>query len=557
MWTWFILASPGASTHGAIQASNQNKAPRSIGNGNQETSMDRIALKGSERAAVPAARIVSVADQSEKMQVTVIVRRHAPQDFQQRVAAHASGRHSGAYLTRAQFANRYGATASDLAAVRAFAASYGLAVLEEHAARRTLLLSGSAAQFSKAFDVKLHRMAYPGGSYRGRVGAVTVPAELEGIIEAVLGLDDRPQAKTHFRLQTAGAKRHPKAPTPMSYQPPQVAALYAFPAGTGQGQYVGLIELGGGFVVADLDTYFASLSIAPPQVTAVSVDQATNSPTGDADGPDGEVMLDIEMVGALAPGASIAVYFAPNTDAGFLDAITTAIHETANQPDIISISWGGAESTWTAQAMTAMDEAFQDAATLGITVCVASGDSGSSDGEGSGDQVDFPASSPHVLACGGTSLRGTQTTIQSEVVWNDGSSGGASGGGVSGFFATPSWQTGLSADRKGVSSPLAMRGVPDVSGDADPDTGYAVRIDGEDTVIGGTSAVAPLWAALIARVNQSSGKSAGLVNPQLYGNPQALRDITSGNNGDFEATIGWDACTGLGSPNGTLLGGLF
>jgi kumamolisin len=518
--------------------------------------MDKIALKGSERAELPAARVVSVADPSEPMRVTVIVRRRAQQDFQKRVAELASGRRTGGYLTRAQFAERYGATASDLAAVRAFAASHQLAVLEEHAARRTLLLAGSAAQFSKAFNVQLHRMAYPGGSYRGRVGAVMVPAELEGIIEAVLGLDDRPQAKTHFRLQIAEGKRHPKAPTPVSYQPPQVASLYAFPTGTGQNQCVGLIELGGGFVTADLDTYFAGLDIAPPTVTAVSVDQATNTPTGDADGPDGEVMLDIEMVGALAPRASIAVYFAPNTDAGFLDAITTAIHDTANHPDIISISWGGAESTWTAQAMTAMDEAFQAAATLGITVCVASGDSGSSDGVESGDHVDFPASSPHVLACGGTTLRGKQTTIQSEVVWNDGTTGGASGGGVSSFFATPGWQAGLSADHQGASSPLAMRGVPDVSGDADPDTGYDVRIDGEDTVIGGTSAVAPLWAALIARINQTSGKNAGFVNPQLYANPQALRDITQGNNGDFDATIGWDACTGLGSPSGTPLGGL-
>jgi kumamolisin len=520
--------------------------------------MDRIALKGSERAELPAAHKVCSADPSEQIRVTVIVRRRAQQDFHERVAALASGWHRGSrYLTRAEFAERYGAAPSDLAAVRAFAHSYELAVLEESAVRRTLLLSGSVAQFSKAFAVDLHRMSYAGGTYRGRVGAVSVPAELEEIIQAVLGLDDRPQARTHFRFRTADKKKpHPHSPAPVSYQPPQVASLYAFPPGTGQGQCVALIELGGGFVAADLNSYFAGLNIAPPKVTAVSVDQATNSPTGAADGPDGEVMLDIEMVGAIAPAANIAVYFAPNTDAGFLDAISTAIHDTVNHPDIISISWGGAESTWTAQAMTAMDEAFQAAATMGLSVCVASGDSGSSDAVASGDHVDFPASSPHVLACGGTSLRGTQTTVDSEVVWNDGGSGGASGGGVSGFFATPNWQTGLSADRQGKSTPLAMRGVPDVAGDADPDTGYAVRIDGEDTVIGGTSAVAPLWAALIARINQASGKNAGLVNPQLYQNPQALRDITSGNNGDFDATIGWDACTGLGSPNGTLLGGL-
>jgi len=519
--------------------------------------MDKITLQGSERAALPAAHRMSGADPSEQIRVTILVRRHAREDFHNRVAALGSGKPSGGHLTRAQFAARYGASAADLAAVRAFADSHSLAVLEEHAARRSLRLAGSVAQFSEAFDVQLHRMSYPGGTYRGRVGAVKVPGELEGIIEAVLGLDDRPQATTHFRLRTGGKeKRQPHAPAPLSYQPAQVAALYAFPSGTGQGQCVGLIELGGGFVPADLHSYFAGLNIAAPKVTAVSVDQALNSPTGNANGPDGEVMLDIEMVGSIAPSCSIAVYFAPNTDAGFLDAVTTAIHDTANKPDVISISWGGAESTWTAQAMSAMDEAFQAAALLGITVCIACGDNGSSDGVASGEHVDFPASSPHALACGGTSLRGTQAGIDSEVVWNDGASGGASGGGISSFFATPSWQAQLSADARGKSSPLAMRGVPDVAGDADPDTGYDVRIDGEDTVIGGTSAVAPLWAALIARINQASGKNAGLVNPQLYANPQALRDITSGNNGDFEATIGWDACTGLGSPNGTLLASL-
>ena len=226
----------------------------------------------------------------------------------------------------------------------------------------------------------------------------------------------------------------------------EVATLYGYPSGTGAGQCVALIELGGGYRPADLSTYFGGLNVTAPTVVAVSVDHAANSPTGDADGPDGEVMLDIEVVGSIAPGARIAVYFAPNTDAGFLDAITSAIHDTTNDPAVLSISWGGAESTWTSQAMTAMDEAFQAAAAMGITVCVAAGDGGSSDGvSGGGDHVDFPASSPHVLACGGTSLQANQTQIASESVWNDGASGGATGGGISSFFALPAWQKGLSA----------------------------------------------------------------------------------------------------------------
>jgi kumamolisin len=364
----------------------------------------------------------------------------------------------------------------------------------------------------------------------------------------VLGLDSRPQAAAHFRVR-------PAASTDTSYTPTQVAALYGFPAATGAGQCVALIELGGGFRPADLDTYFQGLGVASPTVTAVSVDHAQNSPTGDANGPDGEVMLDIEVVGAIVPQATIAVYFAPNTDAGFLDAITTAIHDTTNKPSVISISWGGAESTWTSQAMTAMDDAFQAATSMGITVCIASGDNGSSDGVTDGaDHVDFPASSSFALACGGTSLRASSNAISGEVVWNDGTSGGASGGGVSAFFATPTWQASLSAvTTQGARTPLARRGVPDVAGNADPETGYDVRVDGTASVIGGTSAVAPLWAALLTRLNQLSGKPTGLANPKLYQAPTALRDITSGNNGDFAAAKGWDACTGLGSPNGAAL----
>ncbi len=521
--------------------------------------MAKIALKGSERVALAGARTVAPAEPTERMEASVIVRRRAGQELQNRAATLASGDRSGPLMSREEFARVHGADESDFAAVASFAQANGLSVVHKHAARRTMILSGTVAQFCAAFDVQLHQMSHAGGTYRGRTGQINVPAELNGIIEAVLGLDNRPQAKPHFRVRRSTAKSsRAGSPAAVSHTPPQIAQLYGFPEGAGQGTCVALIELGGGFRPADLDTYFSGLGVSSPTVLAVSVDQAANSPTGEGNGPDGEVMLDIEVVGGIAPEAKIAVYFAPNTDAGFLDAITTAIHDTANQPSVISISWGGPESSWTSQAMTAMDNAFQAAATLGLTVCVASGDNGSSDGAADGgDHVDFPASSSFALACGGTSLRG-QTSIQSETVWNDGTNGGASGGGVSSFFALPSWQKDLKAtDSQGKSAALTMRGVPDVAGNADPETGYDVRVDGTDTVIGGTSAVAPLWAALIARLNAAGSKPAGFVNPLLYTNPKALRDITSGNNGDFEAAKGWDACTGIGSPNGQSLSGLF
>ena len=520
--------------------------------------MANVILHGSERTPIKNAQKLAPADPNERLEVSVIIRRSGREAMRARVAELANGRRTTAYLSREEFGNLHGADPADMAAIRRFATAHGLSAVQEHAARRTVVLSGTVEQFSNAFHVQLQQLSDARGTYRGRTGPIQIPAELSGVIEAVLGLDNRPQAKPHFRMRPSsnGAKKA-ATPAPVSFTPTQVASLYGFPNGTGEGQCVAIIELGGGFRTADLQAYFKGLDAPVPKVSAISVDHATNTPTGKIDGPDGEVMLDIEVVGAIAPAAKIVVYFAPNTDAGFLDAVTTAIHDTINRPAVISISWGGPESSWTAQAMTVMDDAFQAAATMGITVCVASGDSGSSDGVADGnDHVDFPASSPFALACGGTSLQASETAITSEVVWNDGANGGASGGGISNFFPTPGWQTGKKATTsKGTTLALTRRGVPDVAGDADPQTGYSVRIDGTNTVIGGTSAVAPLWAGLIARLNQTTGSPAGYLNPLLYNKPQALRDIITGSNGDFGAATGWDACTGLGTPNGPALPG--
>jgi len=278
----------------------------------------------------------------------------------------------------------------------------------------------------------------------------------------------------------------------------------------------------------------------------------------DPNGADGEVLLDIEVAGALAPKASLVVYFAPNTDAGFLDAISEAAHATP-APAAISISWGQSEDAWTGQARTAFDQALADAAALGVTVTVAAGDDGSTDRATDGkSHVDFPASSPHALACGGTRLEADPGTgaVTSETVWDNGAGKGATGGGVSDAFSLPSWQKTVGVpSRAGTTG----RGVPDVAGVADPQTGYQVRVDGKDLVIGGTSAVAPLWAALVARLAQSTGRRFGLLQPALYGTltagavPPGFRDITSGSNGAYSAGNGWDPCTGLGVPDGTAL----
>jgi kumamolisin len=491
---------------------------------------DRWIVPGSTRARPPG-EFVSVADPNERVVVTLRVR-----------SKHASPPLPG-HLSRDEFAAAYGAGEGDLERVDAFAAQYGLAVIERDAARRSVRLEGTVAQMSEAFGVSLGNYTLGTTTFRGRTGTIALPSNLTNIVDGVFGLDTRPQARPRSRVAV-------RAET--SFTPPQIAALYDFPSGaTGSGETIAIVELGGGYSASDFSAYCTQLGVPQPSVSVVTVDGATNSPGTDPDS-DTEVMLDVEVAGTVAHGAAIVVYFAPNTDQGFIDVVTTAVHDTTYAPSVITISWGDAESNWTTQAMTSLDQACAAAAAMGVTVCVASGDSGSSDGQSDGSShADFPASSPHALGCGGTTLKASGTAISSETAWSD------SGGGVSDVFALPSWQS--TAHVPAPANPSGGRGVPDVCADADPNSGYSVLVDGSSIVVGGTSAVAPLWAGLIALMNQQLGTSVGFINPKLYAlngypsSPGPLHDITSGTNGAYEAGPGWDPVTGLGSPDGARL----
>ena len=492
----------------------------------------RVPLPGSERPA-PIHERVGAAERNETVTISVYLRGNDPPP---------------GVRTREDYLASSGATDEDVAALRRFAASYGLRVGDVDAARRRVELTGTIGALTEAFDAELALYQAPGGSrYRAQLGALAVPEELAGVITGVFGFDERPQAEPRFR---------PRANASVQYTPPQVAAAYGFPTGlTGAGECVALIELGGGFREADLAAYFSSLGLALPKVEAVPVDGGKNQP-GQANGPDGEVMLDVEVVGGVAPGVTIAVYFAPNTDQGSIDAVTAAVHDTTRRPSVLSISWGSAEDTWSTQAMTQMEQAFAAAAAVGVTVTVAAGDNGSTDGVSDGLQhVDFPASAPHALGCGGTRLEATGGQIIAETVWNDGPGQGATGGGVSDVFALPSYQLGVGVPPSVNPGARVGRGVPDVAADADPDTGYTVRVDGQTMTIGGTSAVAPLWAGLVALLNEGLGRPVGWLQPFLYSSPArpALHDIVQGSNGAYSAGPGWDACTGLGSPDGSAL----
>jgi kumamolisin len=529
-------------------------------------------VPGSERCLPHDAHSIGPAAPDERFEVTVLLRPKAP------LQAHASAQppRERQYLSREEYAARHGADEADVKRVEAFAHAHGLTVAHVSAARRSVFLSGSAQQFAEAFGTRIEHVECPGISFRGRSGPVLIPPELHGIVEGVFGLDDRPAARPHFKRRPTAADGHDAAPAGAatqrarqashSFTPPELATLYDFPAGAdGSGQCIALIELGGGYRAADIKAYFSGLGLPVPKVAAVRVDGARNAPSN-ADSADGEVMLDIEVAAGVAPGATIVVYFAPNSDKGFLDAITHAVHDTTHKPSVLSISWGNPEKNWTAQAMNAFDSAFQAAAALGVTICCAAGDAGSGDqnpddaAPGSAPDTlahaDFPGSSPHALCCGGTRVAASGGKLTHETVWNDDPRRSATGGGVSDVFDLPDYQASAEVPPSANPGGRRGRGVPDVAGNADPDTGYQVRVDGENLVIGGTSAVAPLWAGLVALLNQQLGHPVGWLNPLLYGSLHAggaLRDVTSGNNGAYKAGRGWDACTGWGSPVGSRL----
>ena len=550
----------------------------------------RTTVPGSERKALANAKSAGEVNPNERIEVTVVLRPRptgtgagGPKAAAAAIEAATALPADRQYVSREEFAATHGADPAEAAKVEEFARDHNLTVVGTDLGKRTVRLAGTLGDLTAAFRPNLKKVKLGAKTVRMRTGGISVPDDLSDAVVAVLGFDNRPAARPRLRPL---AKAAPHNAADGSFTPPEVAKLYHFPPGLdGSGQCIAILELndfdqqgnptGTGFTQTDLKKYFTGLGLPNPSVTAVGVRSSdgigANVPGKDKNA-DGEVMLDIEVAGAVAPKARIAVYFALNTDDGFLAALNAALHDDVRKPSVVSISWGSPEDLNTEQARAAFNQALQDATTLGVTVTCAAGDSGSSDlqpddGTGTPHQdgkphVDFPASSPFALACGGTRLLGNGSTITSETVWNQGDA--ATGGGVSIDFPRPAYQ----AKAKVPKNPKGKtgRGVPDVSGDADPGTGYQLRlVGGKKGVIGGTSAVAPLWAGLIALFNQRLAKlgkpPVGFMNPLLYGLPKesgCFRDITDGGNdieglGKYKARTGWDACTGLGTPDGAKL----
>jgi subtilase family serine protease len=511
------------------------------------------------------------------------------------------------YLTPSQFADRFGATSAQVQTVEANLRAHGLNPGPVSANRLSIPLNGTAAQVGRAFAVSFRRMLLPGG--RDATVASAAPAldaPIAGDVQSVLGLSSlggfHPHTTlgsiltptTHPRLKAAASHVATGGPQPCSaasssassqgaYTADQIASAYRFSdlyqgGDQGQGQTIAIYELepnDPNDIAAYQSCYGTHAS-----VSYVPVDGGAGSGEGS-----GEAALDIENSIGLAPRANYLVYQGPNSNSsapgsGPYDIFSAIINQDRAQ--VISVSWGECESSNT-DGLQAENQLFQQAAAQGQSIVSASGDEGSEDCNAPPPSlpstslaVDDPASQPFVTGVGGTTLS-TLGPPPGETVWNNGpiaaldGSGGAGGGGASQTWSMPSYQSAAAASlHVGQSS---SREVPDVAADADPNTGYIVYWNGSGAAgvgsssgwqaIGGTSASAPLWAALLADINASGachGSPVGFANPALYraagtAYGSDFNDITSGNNdllglngGQFAAGPFYDMASGLGTP---------
>jgi kumamolisin len=521
-------------------------------------------VEGSERVPLPGASVTSRANANATIEVTLKLRRKASlPDLKSRPAT---------AITREELANLYGASKSDIDKVVHTFQKFGLKALEKNVATRSIRFAGTISEVEEAFQVKLFNYAHGNSNYRGRVGVIHVPSELKDIVQGVFGLDNRRVAKRRRQPVREAAHARILSVPSQWYTPSELGSHYNFPSGDGSGQTVGLLEFGGGYFADDLKKFCKLVGVAMPKVNPVSADgTATNS----HDQAEGEVMLDVEVVAGLCPKANIVVYFAQWSEQGWISALDKSIHDNKNDPGVLSISWGSPEKAdlWTRCAMTQVNESFKEAALLGITVCVAAGDDGSSDGVSDGHaHVDFPASSPYVLSVGGTTIP-TKGNQSADITWKEGDglredNGGSTGGGVSAVFPRPEWQSAIAIASVNPGA-IIGRCVPDVAANADWNASpYLLVVNGQAEPNGGTSAASPLWAALITLINAKRPRAqrAGFLTPTLYqtqGNggtvgSMGCTDVLSGDNatdalGGYSAGPGYDAVSGWGTPNGGKL----
>ncbi|MFI5882733.1 protease pro-enzyme activation domain-containing protein [Streptomyces sp. NPDC051554] len=444
----------------------------------------------------------------------------------------------GHYLTKAQFAARFGRTDAEVKQVKEYLRAQGLTVGKVHSGNLLVDASGTAAQLEKAFGTKLStwKDAKSGRAFYANETAPTLPTGIAGLVSDVTGLNNRAQLH-HQATDTVAPRNGPGG----GYTPAQLKGGYNVSGTyTGSGQKIALLEFDG-FAQSNITKYDTNYSLGSPTPTVSKVDGGSGA-LGDGQV---EVELDIEVLHAIAPKANVTVFEGPNSDAGEVDTYQAIVDSGI---PTTSISWGASESQRTTSNINAVDAVFKAGAAEGLGFYAASGDDGSDDAGDGTTTVDYPASDPYVTGVGGTKLTVTSANAFSkEVAWSGG------GGGKSSVFKIPSWQTAVQKSAGG-----GYRQVPDVSAHANPSPGVSIYSQGTWTSVGGTSAAAPEWAAFGALYNQqaaAAGKAnLGFANPALYtASGTGFHDITSGSNGAYSAATGWDFTTGWGSYNAATL----
>jgi len=433
-----------------------------------------------------------------------------------------------------------------------FAERQGMRLLAVDIAARRVTFAAKASDVERVFATRLLRFDDAGVQRHHPSGKVRMPHQLDRLVHTVVGLDTRPH-------DCAGLRRGAVAPGGNGLQPSQIAGLYGLTTpGRGAGQCIALIEPAGGYDRKDVEKACDAMHVPMPQMTDINVGSGHNAPGVD-DRADQEVALDIQVVAGVAPAARIVVYFTEGNEPGLVAGLCRAVHGP-ERPNVIVMTWGEPEVFWPKEARMALDVVLQDAVRLGITVVVTAGDDLARERMSGGKvYVNYPASSPYVLGCGGTRIQlgPAQTDIVDEVVWNEQGKRGT-GGGISEIYLVPAFQSGANLPGS-LNDGKPGRGVPDVAAAAAQLNGYRIFFKGAEVVMGGTSAVAPLWGGFVALLNEQRGASLGFLNDRLYQSPDLLKAITSGDNIDvdsglgYKAGVGWSACTGLGSPKGPAI----
>lgn len=483
----------------------------------------------------------------------------------------AEGRETALSDVGNAFENKFGAKPESLDAVKTFAEKNNLSVLESDLRSGRVMLSGKSGDFQKAFSVELHDYATADGVVTSHTGAVALPKDLAPHVRAVFGVDQRIAASSNYKVQVlpeeiAAAEANQAGNNPVShdefmklggYRATDIAHAQNIPLRTGgEGQHGAFISVGGGIDLKDYNLFFAKQGLEQPKpLKIIEVDGAKNTP-GNPHAGDIENALDGLQLQSMAPKAEISMILGPNNNKGLVDVFERGIFPRNGeaQNTVISASWGLAEHKQTTQVVNALSIAFRQAAIRGVQVFAGAGDNGARSISPT-YQPEFPASDPNVVGVGGLkTVLNNEGKFASVSAWNEGESS-STGGGVSKIFRLPRWQRDVGVPPN-LDTGKVGRGVPDISTNAAKATGYPVRVGGEDIVIGGTSAGAPLYAGMMLNLNAELAmvniKPITPLNPWMYARAKSgmFNDVTVGSNHGYFSKEGWDPVTGLGWVDG-------